>query len=150
MSKTNRVVVIRIELHQHPLLLILPTNRLKETVMSFVNLTPHPVTLYGTGPEIPLIATFPPTGVVARLAETVTNSVKIGDFCLAEVALGDIEGLPDEDVDQLATYIVSMPLAMRAAAIGKYRHRGDLVYPYSQVRDANGRIVGCHALARIA
>jgi hypothetical protein len=43
-----------------------------------------------------------------------------------------------------------MPLAMRAAAVGRYRHRGDIVYPFGQVRDAAGRIIGCRSLARIA
>jgi hypothetical protein len=114
----------------------------------FVNLTPHPIVVFAEDGSV--LADIPASGTVARLAETVTEVGVIGNFPLTVVALGDIEGLPEDTADLLATYVVSMPLAMRAAAVGRYRHRGDIVYPFGQVRDAAGRIIGCRSLARIA
>jgi hypothetical protein len=103
----------------------------------YVNLTPHPVALM---PEDGEPTTIPASGVVARITET---SITVGGRTVIE--LGDVVGLPEPD--PAVTLIVSMPLLMALAAKGI--HRRDLVYPYGQVRDLSGRILGCRMLATL-
>lgn len=114
--------------------------------MTFVNLTPHAVTVIGDDGTV--IADIPPSGVVARIAESATPSGMGDGIPLTEVTLGDIEGLgePARDVN----YIVSRALAMGAmGAPGGII--GDLWYPFGQVFDKeSGRIIGCRSLARVA
>lgn len=110
---------------------------------TLVNLTPHPVVVYGGGEPI---LTVEPSGRVARLAETATPAVPVAGCPGTVVELGEPTGLPDQ-MDG-ATYIVSMPLLMGLLAAGV--DRPDCVYPYGQVRDADGRIVGCRTLARLS
>ena len=65
---------------------------------------------------------------------------------LSEVRLGCVSPILPE-MDHGVIHIVSMPLlmGMRAAGID----RPDFMYPYGQVRDGNGRILGCKGLARL-
>jgi hypothetical protein len=104
----------------------------------YVNLTPHEVTLIHESAEP---SRFEPSGTVARVAE----SAREGDDGNMIVTLGEIEGLPGPRSGRV--YIVSMPLIMALAAKGI--HRKDVVYPYQQVRDGSGRIVGSRRLARL-
>jgi hypothetical protein len=106
----------------------------------FVNLTPHPVTLFDYRDEV--VLTIPASGTAARLAETPVDDGQ----CRTVVSLGEPIGLPDP-VDG-TTYIVSMPLLMGMAAAGI--DRPDCRYPYGQVRDVGGRIMGCRSLARLS
>lgn len=106
---------------------------------TWLNLTPHKVVIMPEGTHFHV--TLPPSGVVARIAETAST---IDGQTV--VTLGDVEGLPA--ARQGRTLIVSMPLAMALAAKGV--DRPDVVYPYGQVRDDQGRIVGCRTLARLA
>jgi len=108
-----------------------------------INLTPHPVTVFdGDTP----ILTIPPSGTVARLTETATEAPPIGGVAVTSVRLGKTTGLPEQQDG--VTYIVSMPLLMGVMTSATWQRR-DLVYPYGQVRDADGRIIGCRGLARI-
>lgn len=105
---------------------------------NFVNLTPHPVTLVlGEADSY----TVPPSGEIARITE---DSYVCSDGWTG-VTLGDITGLPEPAAH--TQYVVSMPLAM--ALLAKGVQRSDVVYPYDQVRDESGRIVGCRTLARL-
>lgn len=106
--------------------------------VQYVNLTPHEVALMPEGVEP---VWFAPSGTVARIAE----SAREGEGGRWIVTLGDVEGLPDPQSGRV--YIVSMPLLMALAAKGV--HRTDVVYPFEQVRDGSGRIVGCRKLARL-
>jgi hypothetical protein len=115
-----------------------------EEVQRFVNLTPHAVTIYG--PDDQTTTTIPTSGTVARLAETTEPSDAIGAIPTVTVHLGQVDGLPA--AEDGTTYVVSMPLLMGMAAAGI--DRPDCVYPFGQVRDAQGRIIGCRQLARIA
>jgi hypothetical protein len=111
--------------------------------MHFVNLTPHAVNIYqadGTVTEIPT------SGTIARITETAYPAGQIDGIDLTEVALGALDGVPAPTKDTI--YIVSMPLLMAAAAMGL--DRSDLAYPYGQVRDGQGRIIGCRSLARLS
>lgn len=109
----------------------------------FVNLTPHDVAVH-SGDRV--VACWPTTGrfarrrEVARSGEPLTTEdgirVPVRHVTYAE----DIDGLPDPV--EGTTYIVSRVLAEAAA------DRTDLVFPYDEIRDGSGRIVGCRALAR--
>jgi hypothetical protein len=105
--------------------------------MTYINLTPHPVVI------MPECGGYPDTvgvsGTIARIVETTAaDGVTV-------VELGEVVGLPDPDPDVIC--IVSMPLAMALAAKGIDRR--DVVYPYGQVRDGQGRILGYRTLARL-
>lgn len=106
--------------------------------MDYVNLTPHAVVVMPEAGEHTAIAT---SGTVARIDEIATGS-RNGHVV---IALLGIIGLPDP-VDGV-TYIASMPLLMALVARGI--ERPDVVYPYGQVRDSAGRIIGCRQLAAL-
>ena len=110
----------------------------------FVNLTPHPVTIFDQDGNI--VLAVEPSGTVARLTETVRPDGGIGEASAVSVALGEISGLPEPQ--EGITYIVSMPTLMGMRAAGNTR--SDVRYPFDQVRDGNGRIIGCRGLATIA
>jgi hypothetical protein len=109
----------------------------------FTNLTPHPVCVYD-GDQV--VTDIPASGTVARLTEDVRVAEPIGGIRATTVTIGSVTGLPDPQDG--VTYIVSMPLLMGMAAAGI--DRPDVVYPFGQVRDDQGRIIGCRSLARIA
>lgn len=56
---------------------------------------------------------------------------------------GPVEGLPEPDPACRVRYIVSRVVAEAA------RGRADLLIPDDTVRDEQGRIIGCRALARL-
>lgn len=112
--------------------------------MRFINLTPHAVNVIAE--DGTQILALPPSGTVARLEE---SAIPASDYCGINhtvVKLGSVTGLPEPAEGVI--YIASMPLlmGMRAAGI----ERPDVVYPYGQVRDGSGRIIGCRSLASIA
>jgi len=105
-----------------------------------VNMTPHDVVVYDDGGVV--LMTVPASGAIARCAETSTPD---GMFCgvpLVRKDYGDIVGLPAEEPDTI--YIVSGLVSAAGAKLG----RDDLVSPADLVRDDQGRVVGCKALAR--
>lgn len=110
----------------------------------FVNLTPHDVVVYGAEDQI--ILTIPTSGEVARIAETAETIGHIDDIPITMVTLGEIQALPARQSGTF--YIVSMPALMAVLATGL--DRPDLLYPYGQVRDEAGRIIGCRSLARLS
>lgn len=109
--------------------------------MPLVNLTPHPVAVYGNrdvadGPE----RVIPPSGTVVRVA-TIELGTQFGAFCLYElVEYGHLDGLPPRQ--EGTTYIVSLVAALAA------RGRDDLLAPYVEVRDESGTMIGCRYLQR--
>lgn len=110
--------------------------------MKLINLTPHEVTLMN-GEET--VTRIPPSGTNARVGMT---RAKVGSvptdghqFPIYQAQLGQVEGLPEPEADTLL--IVSRVVAEAC------RDRNDLVIPDEAVRDAQGRIVGCRAFARV-
>lgn len=109
--------------------------------MKIINLTPHSVTV------MPLEGdpvTFEAAGQVARVGEVVTGSrtidtengpIEVHDVYYTDVLLG----LPDPQPG--VTYLVS-----RVAAAAS--DRADLLFPYAELRDDEGQIIGCRALGR--
>jgi hypothetical protein len=107
-----------------------------------VNLTPHPVSLYGNraveeGPE----EVIPPSGTVVRVAtiDLGTQPGESGPYELVEY--GHLDGLPPKQPG--TTYIVSLVCALAA------RGRDDLLAPYVEVRNEQGTMIGCRYLQRV-
>ncbi len=113
-------------------------------VTELVNLTPHDVTIWDGDREVLAI---PPSGTVARLAEEIRSRRTAAGIPIVEVGLGAAE-LPAPRPG--VVHIVSRALAMTMRAWDQAdRTSADLVYPYDQVRDSTGRVVGCRALATL-
>jgi hypothetical protein len=111
--------------------------------MSPVNATPHTVSFIR---EDGSTETIPPSGICPRV---VTGSRPAGtieiskgfNVPLVEKWVGEtVTGLPDPDGE--TTYIVSQMVTAAAPS------RRDLVSPDDVVRDSEGEIIGCRALAR--
>lgn len=109
--------------------------------MELVNLTPHPLTIVGADGEV--LLNQAPDGPMARCLEerreVGTISAAGHPIPLREVGFGAVTGLPAPRAGVL--YVVSRATAETAG-------RDDVVYPDEQVRDKDGRIIGCRALAR--
>lgn len=110
--------------------------------MSLVNLTPHPVNLYGNrdvaeGPK----EVIPPSGTVVRVA-TIELGTQLGAAGSYElVQYGHLDGLPPRK--EGTVYIVSLVAALAA------RGRDDLLAPYVEVRNESGTMIGCRFLQRV-
>lgn len=110
--------------------------------MELINLTPHPLTLLG--PDGTVLLNQAPDGPMARCTE---DRREVGTVALPggaavplrTVGFGTVTGLPAPRDGVL--YVVSRATAEAAG-------RDDVVYPEEQVRDGDGRIIGCRALAR--
>lgn len=110
--------------------------------MNLINLTPHEVRFVNDeGNDILLVL---PSGQLARCREEreLAEKVEVSGILLPvnETFFGDLTGLPEPS--EGTTYIVSR------AVIEAAPHRDDLVIPDQTVRDTEGRVVGCKALAR--
>lgn len=110
--------------------------------MKLINLTPHPVRIY-VGDTV--VVDQRPDGPMARCAETRqdagTVTVNGHEIPVSVVGFGEVENLPDPQPGVL--YVVSRATAEAVP------DRDDVVYPDGQVRDADGRIIGCRGLARV-
>ena len=111
--------------------------------MTFVNLTPHTITVVLDNTSV----VFPASGNVARVSTSRVSGPTLriyGDSVAAHrriqtsrVEFGAVEGLPDP-VDG-TVYIVSGMVAARV-------NRPDVFAPGELVRDANGQPIGCKGL----
>jgi hypothetical protein len=111
--------------------------------MPLVNLTPHPVAIYGQrpleeGPE----EVIPPSGKVARVAtiELGTNLSRHSGRSYELVEYGYVHDLP-QPADG-TDYIVSLVVALAC-------HRDDVLAPFVEVRNDTGTMVGCRFLQRV-
>ena len=108
--------------------------------MNLINLTAHRVTVI---PSVDVLASWPPTGTVARLPESVLRRGRVtteqGEVPTEIIAYGAaVTDLPDATPG--VAYIVSRVVAAALSA------RPDLFFPAGEVRDAAGAIVGCRSL----
>lgn len=104
--------------------------------MKLVNLTPHDVAVIASKGTV----VIPRYGAVARLLDTVEfMHVGSNGVPFVRVSVGEAIGLPEEKWD--TNYIVSRVLACALP------DRTDLVFPFREVRDEDGQIRGCEALA---
>ena len=112
--------------------------------MRIVNLTPHALNLMPAGPTGPVV-TIPPSGQVARCA---TSRVQVDTITVDGIVVpvnqtrfGEVSDLPDPQPDTI--FVVS---ALVAQAVPD---RQDVFIVDDAVRDEQGRIIGCRALAHI-
>ena len=107
--------------------------------MTFVNLTPHTITVVLDNTSV----AFDASGNVARVSTSRVSGPTLkayGDSVsiqTSRVEFGAVEGLPDP-VDG-TVYIVSGMVAARV-------NRPDVFAPGELVRDANGQPIGCKGL----
>jgi len=122
------------------------------------NLTPHPIRIYGwdvperfnLGDHEPWTV-LEPSGTVARIGEIdlSTTSLPGCDAPVTMIEYRHANGLPpkyenwDKNTDW---YVVSLALALSLAG-DKSWHRNDLLVPYREVRNPEGTVIGCRALA---
>ena len=104
----------------------------------FINLTPHPVVIFTDNDRVKI----PPSGVVIRLKEIKEKIGTVNGVPIFRKKMVAEEGafLPPQEEGTL--YIVSLPVALA------FRERQDFVIPDDLVRDNEGRVIGCRALAR--
>lgn len=123
--------------------------------MMLVNVTPHEIVVSCADGHA--IVVLPPSGIVARCAETRTPVLSLGmdgdptpvaewvacdghRVPLYHVLRGAVEGLPDPVP---GTWYVASAMAAQAATD---EGRRDVLCPGELVRDAEGRPIGCRGL----
>lgn len=111
--------------------------------MKIVNLTPHALNLMPNGPDGPVV-TIPPSGTVARCAteRTLVETVTVDGVTIPvnRTVFGEVTGLPDPEPGTV--YVVS-------AIVAQAVRRDDVFIVDNAVRDAEGRIIGARALAKV-
>ena len=103
------------------------------------NATPHAVKMCGENNEV--LRTFEPTGVIPRCSVTRKQIGELDGVPINTSVFGAVEGLPEPE--EGVVWIVSRVVAEAA------KERDDLLVTDDAVRDDQGRIIGCRALARI-
>lgn len=105
--------------------------------MTIINCTPHALTFVNNAGEV--IRSIAPSGILPRVSSAVT-------------VVGDIDGIPDE----VTSYgeVVDLPekrddtiLVVSAMVAARLPDRDDIRIPGRQVRDDQGRIIGCKSLS---
>lgn len=107
--------------------------------MELVNLTPHPVKILDGNGEVIFEAEGcgkPPRAKEVREEIDIVRGIPVN-----RVYHGGVEGLPEPDGE--TGYIVSRIIAEACP------RRTDLYVPDETVRDEQGRIIGCRALAEV-
>lgn len=108
-----------------------------------VNLTPHTINLVAE--DGTQLLSLESQGV-ARVASTteVVGYLQVGEVVVPQThtIFGEVEGLPDQAPG--IGYIVSNMIISALAQQGI--HRTDLFTPGMQVRDDQGRVIGCRSL----
>ena len=110
--------------------------------MRIVNLTPHELKVVDGGNNV--VATFPSSGV-ARARQHDVPAGEINSIPVVKTEFGEVLGLPEPT--EGTVFIVSRITVEAARAQG--RTTDDLLTTSGAVRDDQGRIVGCRALARL-
>ena len=106
--------------------------------MTFINCTPHPITLLGSDNEV--VMTLPKGEVVPRLSQSTKEVDVVEGVSITETSFGEIQDLPEPKEGVL---LIVSRLVLTACP-----SRKDLVVPNELVRDSNGNIKGCKSLAR--
>lgn len=107
--------------------------------VKFVNLTAHAISFYDSSGNV--ILTVEPSGHVARCSVTREQVGDINGIPINRTQFGKVENLPEPQEGTI--YIVS---SLTAQAVPE---REDVFITDDAVRDEQGRIIGCRALAHI-
>ena len=110
--------------------------------MRVVNLTPHEVKIVDGGNNV--VAVFPSDGV-ARVSQYDVLVDEINSIPVVKTEFGEVLGLPEPAEDTV--FIVSRITVEVARARGL--NTDNLLITSGAVRDDQGRIIGCRALARL-
>ena len=106
--------------------------------MTIMNCTPHAINIMDSeGKEI---LTLEPSGICPRCSVERKKVGNINGIPINKSVFGDVYDLPSPQPDTI--YIVSRVVAEAA-------RREDLYIVDNAVRDENGRIIGCRALASV-
>jgi hypothetical protein len=112
--------------------------------LNIVNLTPHALNLMPEGPDGPVV-TIPPSGLVARCAvdRVQVDTVTVDGISVPvnQTWFGEVSDLPEPQPDTI--FVVS---TLVAQAVPDYQ---DVFIVDDVVRDEQGRIIGCRALAHV-
>ena len=115
---------------------------METTQVSLINLTPHTINFVQDGEVVLSVE----SSGLARVSSTTTV---VGQFEINGVEIprthtvyGEVEGLPDPQTGVI--YVVSGMIVSALAQQGI--HRDDLFVPGQQVRDEQGRVIGCMSL----
>lgn len=121
--------------------------------MSIINLTPHMISVTNGTEKWDIL----PSGNIARATEHPVPTDPIDGIPTTRVSFGTVEDLPTPspahidlatgDFVVVDTYYVVSALAA-ASAHRSGRTYVDLLVPGQQIRDSNGRIIGCASLCR--
>lgn len=106
--------------------------------MKWSNCTPHDINVVkedGTP-----VATFPPSGIIARCAQTTEFVANIGGVDTYKSIFGEVQDLPDQEKD---TNLIVSGLVRAACP-----ERTDLYQPGKLIRDDSGRPIGCIGLSQ--
>jgi hypothetical protein len=106
--------------------------------MTFINCTPHPITLVRENGEV--IMTLPKGEVIPRLSQSTKQVDVVNGVSITETQFGETQDLP---APVEGTLLIVSRLVLSANP-----DRNDLVVPNELVRDADGNIIGCKSLAR--
>lgn len=107
--------------------------------MKIINLTPHSISFLREDNSV--LATVEPSGTIARASQTRDRVSEVNGIPVNQCSYGAVTGLPDPQDGTI--YIVS---ALTAQACPE---RSDVYIVDDAVRDENGRIIGCRAIAHI-
>jgi hypothetical protein len=111
------------------------------TNITIINLTPHPINIVDEDGDI--IKVFESEGV-ARAAQKDVEIGTLEGIPIIETDFGKPIGLPE--YSQGTYYIVSALTAKAASLSG--RNTRDLLLTSKTVRNSDGQIIGCQALAK--
>lgn len=112
-----------------------PTNE-PTPAPEIVNLTPHPLNLRRVDGEV---LTVPPSGTVARVAETREQLGQLAGLSVTRASYGAVENLPAPQAGKI--YVVS------ALVLAAVPGRPDVFAPGPAIRDSEGKIVGADGLS---
>ena len=105
-----------------------------------INLTPHSIVFFDDAGN-KVLMTVEPSGQIARVSVTREKIGDINGIPVNQTRFGKVENLPEPQEGTI--FIVS---ALTAQAVPE---REDVFITDDAVRDEQGRIIGCRALARI-
>jgi len=104
--------------------------------VEFVNLTPHAVNIQR---EDGTMLVVPPSGELARRAETRESCAPLAGIRTSRVVFGEVTGLPEPREGVI--YIVS------GLVLAAVPDRADVVAPGAPIRDEQGRVIGAGELS---
>lgn len=106
--------------------------------MKIINCTPHNISFVADNGDV--VRTIPASGILPRVATSYTTVATVNGIPDEATVYGNVEGLPTEEPDTI--------LIVSALVANACKNRNDLRVPGRQVRDEQGRVIGCKSLSR--